>query len=425
MKTITNRLNKTLLFYVFLFSTFVTILTTSLQLYLDYKQDIDYLDTLSTQIQKSHVKGLSTAAWNMDVLQIQVLLDGLVAIPEVTYASVSFQSEKISESGNQKTKNDKNIIKNQQELKYDRREELIHIGEFNFHISKEHAIQSLINQFFIVLFINFIRTFLVAIFILFIVDFLITRHLVKITDSLKKIESFEFLDKEIKLEGIRFSRNELDVVVSSINELLINLKELWESYRISENNFFQLIDNSNQGVLISTEGKIDFCNKQFFNMFDCKSLKDVKFEEFSPYLINYEKDIYNVNIQTLYEKNEDYKKVQNEFHLDESNQVFLCYTSAAIWNNKFGTLLMFVDITEATLLKKRLKEQQVELIQKDKMNTLGVMVTGITHEVNNPNNLIKINSEVIQNSWHEVLPILDDYYHKHPGKPCRIFLMMK
>ena len=85
-------------------------LATSSQLYIEYKQDIDYLDTLSTQIQKSHVKGLSTAAWNMDVLQIQVLLDGLVAIPEVTYASVLFQGEKISESGIQ---SNKNIIKNQ------------------------------------------------------------------------------------------------------------------------------------------------------------------------------------------------------------------------------------------------------------------------------------------------------------------------
>ena len=80
MKSITHKLNKTLLFYVFLFSTFVTMLATTSQLYFDYKKDIDYLDTLSTQIQKSHVKGLSTAAWNMDVLQIQVLLDGLVAI---------------------------------------------------------------------------------------------------------------------------------------------------------------------------------------------------------------------------------------------------------------------------------------------------------------------------------------------------------
>ena len=158
------------------------------------------------------------------------------------------------------------------------------------------------------LFINFIRTFLVAVFILFIVDFLITRHLVNITDSLKKIESFELLDNVIKLEGNRSKRNELDVVVSSINELLLNLKELWESYRLSENNFFQLIDNSSQGILISTEGKIDFCNKQFLRMFDCKTLEDVDSEKFSPYLINYGKDIYNVNIQTLLDKNEDYQK---------------------------------------------------------------------------------------------------------------------
>ena len=388
-------------------------LTTSSQLFLDYKKDIKYLDTLSTQIQKSHVKGLSTAAWNMDVLQIQVLLDGLVAIPEVTYASVLFQGEKISESGDELSKN---IIEHKHNLKYERRDEVINIGEFDFHISKDHAIQSLINRFFIVLFINFIRTFLVAGFILFIVDFLITRHLVKITESLKKIESFELLDNEISLEGNRSVRNELDVVVSAINQLLKNLKELWESYRISENNFFQLVDNSSQGILISTDGKLDFCNKQFLRMFDIKSLQDIDCEKFSPYLINFGKDIYNVNVQTLSKKNEDYKKVRSELHLDESNKDFLFYTSAAIWNNKLGTLLMFVDMTEAMLLKKRLQEQQAELIQRDKMNTLGVMVTGITHEVNNPNNLIKINAEVIQNSWHEVLPILDDYYKKHPGK---------
>ena len=388
-------------------------LTTSSQLFLDYKKDIKYLDTLSTQIQKSHVKGLSTAAWNMDVLQIQVLLDGLVAIPEVTYASVLFQGEKISESGDELSKN---IIEHKHNLKYERRDEVINIGEFDFHISKDHAIESLINRFFIVLFINFIRTFLVAGFILFIVDFLITRHLVKITESLKKIESFELLDNEISLEGNRSVRNELDVVVSAINQLLKNLKELWESYRISENNFFQLVDNSSQGILISTDGKLDFCNKQFLRMFDIKSLQDIDCEKFSPYLINFGKDIYNVNVQTLSKKNEDYKKVRSELHLDESNKDFLFYTSAAIWNNKLGTLLMFVDMTEAMLLKKRLQEQQAELIQRDKMNTLGVMVTGITHEVNNPNNLIKINAEVIQNSWHEVLPILDDYYKKHPGK---------
>ncbi|MEB8434513.1 ATP-binding protein [Cocleimonas sp. KMM 6892] len=413
MHTITHKLNRTLLFYVFIFSTFVTMLATSLQLYLDYKKDIEYLDTLSTQISKSHVKGLSTAAWNMDVLQIQVLLDGLVAIPEVTYASVLFQGEKISESGNE---NNKNTIKHKRNLKYERRNEIIHIGEFDFHISKDHAIQSLINQFFVVLFINFIRTFLVAGFILFVVDFLITKHLVNITQSLKKIESFELLDNEIVLEGNRSKRNELDVVVSSINELLKNLKELWESYRISENNFFQLVDHSSQGILISTDGKIDFCNKQFLRMFDIKSLQDIDYEQFSPYFINYGKEIYNVDIQTLNKKNEEYRKVRNEIHLKDTNQDFLFYTSAAIWNNKFGTLLMFVDITEAVELKKRLKQQQAKLIQKDKMNTLGVMVTGITHEVNNPNNLIKINAEVIQNSWNEVLPILDEYYAKHPDQ---------
>lgn len=76
-------------------------------------------------------------------------------------------------------------------------------------------------------------------------------------------------------------------------------------------------------------------------------------------------------------------------------------------DTKAGTALIHVcDITE----KKRLKE---ELIQADKMISLGILVSGVAHEINNPNNFIMLNVPIILEAWKNITPILENYYQKN------------
>ncbi len=80
-----------------------------------------------------------------------------------------------------------------------------------------------------------------------------------------------------------------------------------------------------------------------------------------------------------------------------------------------GTLVMsFIsDISERKRAQEVAKEQQQQLMQADKMATLGILVSGVAHEINNPNNYILLNGKILSRAWNDVAPILEKYYQEH------------
>lgn len=57
------------------------------------------------------------------------------------------------------------------------------------------------------------------------------------------------------------------------------------------------------------------------------------------------------------------------------------------------------------------KEKQLEyqLLQTDRLTSLGKLVSGIAHEINNPNTFILGNIKIVKEVFEEILPILDEY----------------
>jgi signal transduction histidine kinase len=72
-----------------------------------------------------------------------------------------------------------------------------------------------------------------------------------------------------------------------------------------------------------------------------------------------------------------------------------------------GILEFYRDIT----LEKTYDQQ---LQQADKLASLGQLVSGIGHEINNPNQFIRGNIKIIKQSLEDVLPIVDAYCEEHP-----------
>ncbi|RDL43218.1 histidine kinase [Marinomonas piezotolerans] len=56
---------------------------------------------------------------------------------------------------------------------------------------------------------------------------------------------------------------------------------------------------------------------------------------------------------------------------------------------------------------RELKAHQEQLIQADKMASLGVLVSGVAHEINNPTGLLMLNIPILKSAWEDALPYLD------------------
>ncbi len=70
------------------------------------------------------------------------------------------------------------------------------------------------------------------------------------------------------------------------------------------------------------------------------------------------------------------------------------------------------EIAERMRSAEELQLRQKQLLHADKMTSLGVLVAGVAHEINNPNGLIQLSLPQLSKSYQSIEPILDDYYQR-------------
>jgi polar amino acid transport system substrate-binding protein len=71
------------------------------------------------------------------------------------------------------------------------------------------------------------------------------------------------------------------------------------------------------------------------------------------------------------------------------------------------------EVAQKNLALDELHRHQDKLVQADKMASLGILVAGVAHEINNPNGLILLNVPTIREAQQDAESILDGYYREH------------
>ena len=85
-----------------------------------------------------------------------------------------------------------------------------------------------------------------------------------------------------------------------------------------------------------------------------------------------------------------------------------------------NVMVHLIDITDRVELERKMEiisqTHHDQLLQADKMISLGILASGIAHEINNPNNSIMLNASVLQKAWNSVIPVLNEF-SREKGEP--------
>jgi len=127
-----------------------------------------------------------------------------------------------------------------------------------------------------------------------------------------------------------------------------------------------------------------------------------------------------VSRQYLNELNSNKKEsgsIEKRYVHKNGRLIWANVTPTAI-RDKDGTVKYYITLIEDITDKKRLEEEarlfQAKMIHTNKMTSLGTIVSGVAHEINNPNSFIMSNAYLLNDIWKDAFSILA-VHHQNEG----------
>jgi diguanylate cyclase (GGDEF)-like protein len=226
-------IGRRLLMAILLFSSAVTLVLTSFELYLDYQRDVGAIDVRMREIGSSYRDSLARSLWNVDAEQIRVQLEGILRMPDVRAASVTEIGQtglkqplqvSVGEPGTG------SIVWNVPLLYADRAGPRT-LGTLTVEATLDEVYRRLRNKAIIILVSQGVKTFVVSLFILFIVHRLVTRHLILLANHLGSLDPRRAMARLRLLRAAPPKEDELDRVVGAFNGMVGQLEHSYAELR--------------------------------------------------------------------------------------------------------------------------------------------------------------------------------------------------
>jgi len=211
-----NKLSQRMLLYILLCSSFFSICTTLIQLYIDFQDDLLALNQRFSNIETSYVQSISTSLWDFNEPLVQQQIKGIVKLPDIRFAKITTGFGKTYQFGDTEV-----IAKRSVELPIFYGEN--DIGVLFVYADYQDIYNHLWQRAWMIVLSEFVKIFLVAFCIAIIVHWLITRHIYRITSYSQKLTS-DNLDNPLNLVSRRGKKDELDFLADAINKMRLTLK---------------------------------------------------------------------------------------------------------------------------------------------------------------------------------------------------------
>ncbi len=273
---IPNRITYRLALWVIVFSIVITLMTSSIQLYLVFKQDIKGIDDYFQSITGMQLNSLSRSVWIMDDSQILAHLNGITQGRDIIYAAISVDDRTQWFSGAITTDA---TLKTEQELTHVQRNVVFPLGTLEIVASLDGLYDRLSSTALAIFVTNAVKTFLFAGCILLFFQFAVTRHLEKLASYVINMDFRRRLEplnlnrdhRDRRGEGDEFTR-----VVNMLNILQRRGHHAFHALEKSEQRLRLFFDATEEGIFgINSEGMITFANSSCLEMIGLRGARGI------------------------------------------------------------------------------------------------------------------------------------------------------
>jgi len=213
-----SRLGQQFAFYIIILSSFFTLLITTLQVSLEYYEEIDQIEKRLSSIENTYAVSLSHSVWFINEELINIELESIMTLPDVAYVEI-YNVEGASWASGAKptsTVKERHYVLSYKFGPNGKSD----VGILKVYIAMNNVYERLFSDVMYTLASNAIKTLLVSIFIFLLVHNIITKRLLYIEHFLKDVSPHSQSKKLVYPRQSKHS-NELDSLAEYINAMLI------------------------------------------------------------------------------------------------------------------------------------------------------------------------------------------------------------
>ncbi len=233
-------------------SALFTILTTGIQLYGEYQQDLDHQNQRIVAMNESHFPALTHSIWGLNSEHISIQMNSILSLTDIYSTELDIIDGDTVRVGPDPSTG--NVKTHKIDLRHS--DSALLMGILSLHMNQDIHIRRAQDRVLLILITNSLQTFVVSFIIWFLVEYIVTRHLGRISDYLTSFR-IDRLDTPLILNRkSRRHKDELDTVVDALNDMrsklgkdLKRIEQATLELEGSEKKYRDLFDTMEQGVV--------------------------------------------------------------------------------------------------------------------------------------------------------------------------------
>ncbi|MCV3272124.1 ATP-binding protein [Roseobacter sinensis] len=377
-----NRLALRLLLLVLAINALLSLLATSLQLYLTFQRQDEALQRVTSQIEQGFGQSLSSALWSFDKQQVGEIIDGIFANADI--GALNLYAEQLPTW----TRGPKDPDEQLQITVID----LVHsdpvrgvttVGTLEIGLSRAGIWSNLYQQVVVLFLSNMAKTGIASIAILIIFFRLVSRHLRQVSDYVSRPD---WLTVEAPLQLDRPStapEDDLDAVAAAINSTRKRFQDVNRDLAATSEQLRLVLDTTMNGIIgLNAQGVVEVINPAARHMLHGIS---------DPTPFNWPEEIRFLDVIDLHPLDASNDPINRaligqslfgETHaMTRKGQIEKRYVrvSGAVVKDPKSDLRCVIVLDDVSQLEKN--RQQIE--RKGRLDALGQLTGGIAHDFNN------------------------------------------